>query len=282
MQITVAPFVLLALAVPVLLMGEQLVKRVRWLGRLNIPAPIVGGLIISLLVLLVQKASPGSLTLLDRVASVPWHWLALDQLNFSTPEAWATKPPPYVYTPLLILFFTCIGLNASWSVAKSGGLPLLGYLALATAFAAIQYGVGIGTAILTGVDPLVGIMCSGVSLMGGFGTATSWAPDFEKSGPARCFNDRHRGGRIRCRRGRIARRAAVGADWSRRRSVPAPSMENITASISRCLKKPCRIRHTRTMSPTNSSMKAASSKTSPTWPARGRRRSCICSRSPSA
>ena len=181
---TVSPFALLALAVPVLLLGEQLVARVKWLGRLNIPAPIIGGLLISLLVLLVQKLSPGSLTLLDRAPSVAWHWLALPQFGFEAPAAWATnvKAPPYVYQPLLILFFTCIGLNASWAVARSGGLPLVGYLALATAFAALQYGVGIGTAIATGVDPLVGIMCSGVSLMGGFGTATSWAPDFEKSG----------------------------------------------------------------------------------------------------
>ena len=179
---TVPPFALLALAIPVLLLGEQLVARVRWLGRLNIPAPIVSGLLVAIAVLVTQRVSPGSLVIADRSASVVWQWLALPQWSFNPPAAWSKGSPPYVYAPLLILFFTCIGLNASWALARSGGLPLLGYLGLATVFAALQYAVGIGTALASGVDPLVGIMCSGVSLMGGFGTATSWSPDFEKSG----------------------------------------------------------------------------------------------------
>lgn len=183
-SIVIPPFVLLLLAIPVLLLGEQLVKRFHWLGRLNIPAPIIGGLLVAVCILIVQRINPSAIALSDRSAGVAWQWLALPQWSFDAPSAWASNPkaPPYVYAPLLILFFTCIGLNASWAVARSGGLPLLGYLGLATLFAAMQYGVGIGTAIATGVDPLIGIMCSGVSLMGGFGTATSWSPDFEKSG----------------------------------------------------------------------------------------------------
>lgn len=179
---TIPPFALLLLAIPVLLAGEQLNARFKWLGRLNIPAPIISGLLLAIAILIFHKLSPGTLILSDRSASPVWQWIALPQWSGNAPDVWATKPPPYVYQPLLILFFTCIGLNASWAVARAGGVSLVVYLGIATLFGALQYFTGVLTAMMIGADPLVGIMCSGVSLMGGFGTATSWAPDFERHG----------------------------------------------------------------------------------------------------
>ncbi|MEO6035596.1 MAG: sodium/glutamate symporter, partial [Verrucomicrobiota bacterium] len=49
-------WIFLLLAIPVLLLGEFLVRKINWLSRFNIPAPVVGGLLVSL-ALLVGKIS---------------------------------------------------------------------------------------------------------------------------------------------------------------------------------------------------------------------------------
>lgn len=174
---TVSPFALLALAIPVLLLGEQLISRIRWLGRLNIPAPIVGGLIVAIGILIAQRLTPGGITLHDKTTSGYWLWPILPRWSVV-----GTASATPVFQPLLILFFTCIGLNASAALARKGGLPLLIFLALATVFAVVQNIVGVIVAKAIGVDPLLGLMCGGVTLMGGFGTAASWANAFEQAG----------------------------------------------------------------------------------------------------
>jgi ESS family glutamate:Na+ symporter len=89
-----------------------------------------------------------------------------------------------VERPLLILFFTCIGLNASGAVARQGGRPLVVYLFLAAGIAVMQAVTGVLTAKALGENPLLGLMAGNVSLMGGFGTAAGFAADFEKAGLA--------------------------------------------------------------------------------------------------
>lgn len=174
--LTLTPFVLLLLAIPVLLAGEAVQRRLRWLKELNIPPAVVGGLSVALLILVIQKLAGPVLRLSPTTADVAWLWVI-------TPQ-WDVRPiaPTGVTQPLLILFFTCIGLNASWSVARTGGLPLLIYLGLASLLAVVQYVTGAGVAAAMGESPLLGIMCSGVSLMGGFGTAAGFAPEFHKAG----------------------------------------------------------------------------------------------------
>lgn len=172
----IGPFTLLLLAVPVLLLGEWLARRIGWLGRSNIPAPIIGGLLVAVALALLAEVRPGSLAVQGNTDSAVWLWLVQPQ--------WTLAPvrPNDVERPLLILFFTCIGLNASWGVARRGGWPLVVYLGLATAFAAVQTVTGALTAVALGQSPLLGVMSSSVSLMGGFGTSAGFAPEFEKAG----------------------------------------------------------------------------------------------------
>lgn len=177
-SLNIGPFALLFLAIPVLLFGEFLTRRLRWLGRFNIPAPITGGLIIAVGLLLCAEFRPGLVALQGSTTNPWWLWPVLPQWDFQ--PARMTD----VERPLLILFFTCIGLNASWAVARRGGLPLVIYLALATGFAALQTVTGVLTAVGMGQSPLLGIMSSSVSLMGGFGTSAGFAPEFEKAGLA--------------------------------------------------------------------------------------------------
>ncbi len=176
--VSIGPFFLLFLALPIVLFGEVLTARVGWLRRSNVPAPIVGGLIVAFALLICGETLPGAAALQGNTANPYWLWSVLPQWSFTAPRA------TDVERPLLILFFTCIGLNASWRVAKQGGLPLLVYLALAAGIALLQAVGGAATALALGQNPLLGIMTSNVSLMGGFGTAAGFAPEFEKAGLA--------------------------------------------------------------------------------------------------
>ena len=120
---TLSAWFAVALAIPVLLLGEFLVKRIKVLSRFNIPAPVVGGLLLSLLVL------AGNLTgwfaaKFQTGVSVPWWtWLV------TTEPEWFKSPSKNVNLPFLVAFFTCIGLNASWSLIKKGSVWVLVFLA---------------------------------------------------------------------------------------------------------------------------------------------------------
>ncbi len=65
------PWIVLALSIPVLLLGQVLVRRIHFLVRFNIPAPVVGGLLISLLALVVNTSGLAGLTL-DTLVSERW------------------------------------------------------------------------------------------------------------------------------------------------------------------------------------------------------------------
>ena len=174
--LTVGPFLLLGLAVPVILLGEALARRIGWVRRSNIPPAILGGLLVAAGLLALAEWAPGRLAVQGNTGHAFWLWPVLPQWDFAAPK------PTDVERPLLILFFTCIGLNASWGLARQGGVPLLIYLGLAAALAVVQAALGGATALALGQPPLLGIMSSNVSLMGGFGTAAGFAPEFEKAG----------------------------------------------------------------------------------------------------
>ncbi len=173
---TLSPWIPVLAAVPVLLLGEQLVRRVRVLGRFNIPAPVVGGLLVSLGVLAYNLASAGKLELATQVTARWWTWLVTIE-----PE-WVSSPAKGVNLPLMIGFFTCIGLNATWDVVRRGSMLLVVFWGLATALAALQNAAGVAVAKLMGVSPLLGLVCGGVTMTGGHGSAIGFAPVLESMG----------------------------------------------------------------------------------------------------
>src|SRR5690349_19041879 len=107
-QFTIGPFALLLLSIPVLLLGEWMVRRIGWLRRSNIPAGILGGLVIAVVLLAFAELKPGLVALQGSTTSAVWLWPVLPQFDLTVPRL------TDVERPLLILFFTCIGLNASW------------------------------------------------------------------------------------------------------------------------------------------------------------------------
>ena len=173
---TISAWFAVVLAVPVLLLGELLVKRIGLLSRFNIPAPVVGGLLISLLVLGGNVTGVLAAKFETSVTAPWWTWLV------TTEPEWAKAPAKNVNLPFLVAFFTCIGLNASWRLVKRGSLQVLLFLALAGGLAIIQNGLGVALARLLGVSPLLGLVCGSVTMTGGHGTALGFAGDLEKAG----------------------------------------------------------------------------------------------------
>jgi ESS family glutamate:Na+ symporter len=145
----------LAAAGLVLFAGHGLQRRVPLLLRYNVPAPVIGGLLVAV-----------GVTLL-RMAGRPL--LAFD----TTLQA-----------PLMIAFFTSIGFGASLPLLRSGGRPALVMLALATLLAVLQNLVGGGVAALLGAPRLLGVIAGSLTLAGGPATALAFAPDFEQAGVA--------------------------------------------------------------------------------------------------
>ena len=137
----------------VLLGGYALQRTVPVFGRLNIPAPVLGGLIVAVI------------ALVARGGGTPL-------FQFDTT----------LQGPLNIAFFTSIGFGASLSLLKVGGPLVMRFFVLATAFAIVQNLLGAGIAALFGLDPLFGVLAGSVTLTGGPATGLAFAPLFEKAG----------------------------------------------------------------------------------------------------
>ncbi|OVZ66792.1 sodium/glutamate symporter [Pseudomonas aeruginosa] len=136
-----------------LAIGSQLKKRSRWLTRLCVPSPVIAGFGFAFLVWLLRDRG--------------WLDIGLDTS---------------LQTPLMVAFFTTVGLGGSLGLLRKGGKTLLVYLAACWALAILQNLIGVGSAGLFGLDPLLGIMAGAVSLEGGFGAAAAFGPVAEGLG----------------------------------------------------------------------------------------------------
>jgi ESS family glutamate:Na+ symporter len=132
----------------VFLVGVRLNRRVPVLNRLNIPEPVTGGLVASLIVLGLNQ----------------WGGIGFD---------FDLAPRDF----LLVVFFAGIGLNARLADLIAGGKPLLVLLALTLGFIVIQNLVGVTGAVLFGFPAKAGVLFGSAALIGGHGTAIAWSPD---------------------------------------------------------------------------------------------------------
>ena len=140
-------FVTLTLGIIVLFVGIKITDRFDFLQRYNIPEPVTGGIVASVLALLIYLA----------------FGLAIE---FSL----------YARDVFLVYFFTTIGINARFSQLLAGGKPLVFLLILTLIYLALQDGVGYLAAVAMGQPSAVGILVGSASLAGGHGTAIAWAP----------------------------------------------------------------------------------------------------------
>ena len=139
----------IVIAILVLYLGKLLIGRVALLRNFNIPEPVVGGLIASVVFGLIY---------------------AIFDLQFEFALG--------VRDELLIAFFTTIGLSSRFETLLKGGAQLGILLVLAVLYLGIQNGTGVLVATIAGFDQLVGLIGGSVSLSGGHGTAIAWTPIF--------------------------------------------------------------------------------------------------------
>ena len=176
MILNLSAWLLPVLAIPVLLLGERIQKRLPILTRYSIPVSVVGGITICLIILGLDLSGLLALKFETKVDAPWWTWLV-------TPEPeWVKHPMKSVNLPLLIGFFTCIGLNATWSVVRKGSWQIPLFLALATLLAVLQNAVGIGIAKALHAHPLLGIICGSLSQTGGIGTSLGFADTIVHAG----------------------------------------------------------------------------------------------------
>jgi len=142
-----------AFAGVVLFMGYGLCRWIKPLSRYNIPAPVVGGLLVALAVLVARRFD-------------------VTLFTFDTT----------LRDPLMIAFFTTIGFGASLKLLKIGGPQVLVFFIIATIAAVLQNIVGAAIALPFGLNPLFGVLAGSVTLTGGPATGLAFAPLFEKAG----------------------------------------------------------------------------------------------------
>lgn len=143
-----------ALAALVAMVGRGIVKRLKFFQTYCIPGVIVAGLIVSFI--LGGLRSAGLLSIHFEV-SVLKEWF-------------------------MDIFFTGVGLTASWALIKKGGKVCIGITITTIGLILGQNILGVILAVLLGMHPLHGLGLGSLSLMGGVGTSSAIAPSYEALG----------------------------------------------------------------------------------------------------
>jgi ESS family glutamate:Na+ symporter len=147
MQLDLLSTILVAFVV--LFAGRALIARSALLARFSIPAPVVGGVVVAIL-----------LAVLDIAGGI--------RIGFDMA----------LRDNLLLMFFTTVGLSADARMLAKGGPKLLVFLAIAMAFVIVQNAVGIAAALAMDLHPVVGLLGGSVTLTGGHGTGAAYGGRF--------------------------------------------------------------------------------------------------------
>ncbi|MCA9724909.1 MAG: sodium:glutamate symporter, partial [Kurthia sp.] len=143
----------LFIAVAMFLLGTFLVRKVGFLSRFCIPAPVVGGLIFAIIATTLKATGVVEIALDTSLQSI-----------------------------FMITFFTTIGLGASFRLVRLGGKLLIIYWIACGFLALMQNVIGVSFAKLFGLEPLLGVMAGAVSMEGGHGAAAAYGETLQGLG----------------------------------------------------------------------------------------------------
>lgn len=149
----------LAISIFVLIIGKFIRKKIRILEKFFIPAPVIGGTLFSLVLLL------GHIT---NIFSFEFDGVLKDFL--------------------MLTFFTTIGFTASGKLLKKGGIGVIIFLFTATLLAVVQNIVGVFLAKIFGLNPLLGLVVGSIPLTGGHGTSGAFGIVLEEMGVTGAFS----------------------------------------------------------------------------------------------
>jgi ESS family glutamate:Na+ symporter len=143
----------LALALVLLLLGRWIKSKVAFFQKYFIPAPVIGGLLFSIFLLVGNSTNTFSFTF---------------DANLKT--------------LLMLVFFTTVGFAASFRTLAKGGVQVVTFLIGASILIIFQNIVGVSIASLFGLNPLIGLAAGSVPLSGGHGTSGAFGPILEAAG----------------------------------------------------------------------------------------------------
>ena len=150
MKVQLDMYQTLSIAVLVLLLGSYLRKKIKFLERFCIPAPVVGGLLFAIF------------TCICYVTHI---------LEFSFDDT--------LKEVCMVFFFTSVGFQANLKVLNKGGKSMVIFLGLVIVLIFIQNGVAVGLSKIIGLDSLIGMCTGSIPMVGGHGTAGAFGPVLE-------------------------------------------------------------------------------------------------------
>jgi ESS family glutamate:Na+ symporter len=149
MQVEINLALTVVAAILVLLVGRALIAHIGVLRVYSIPEPVVGGLVVALL-LTAARAGSGLEATFDLSAQ----------------------------TPLLLTFFSTIGLGADLRTLSKGGRKLVLLLGAVVLALLLQNGLGVAVAMALDLHPQMGILGGSATLSGGHGTGAAYGKLF--------------------------------------------------------------------------------------------------------
>ncbi len=150
MKIQLDMYQTLAAAVLVLLLGNYLRKKINFLDKFCIPAPVIGGLLFAIFTCICYTTGIIEFSFDDTLREV-----------------------------CMVFFFTSVGFQANLKVLKSGGRSLIVFLGLVITLIFSQNLLAIGLSKLLNLNPLIGMCTGSIPMVGGHGTAGAFGPVLE-------------------------------------------------------------------------------------------------------
>ena len=150
MKIQLDMYQTLAAAVLVLLLGNYLRKKINFLEKFCIPAPVIGGLLFAIFTCICYTTGIIEFSFDDTLREV-----------------------------CMVFFFTSVGFQANLKVLKSGGRSLIVFLGLVIVLIFSQNLLAIGLSKLLNLNPLIGMCTGSIPMVGGHGTAGAFGPVLE-------------------------------------------------------------------------------------------------------
>ena len=136
-----------------LIVGMVLTRKVAFLQKFCVPSPVSGGIIFSLITL------------------VLYGWFNV-----------AVSFDGTLKDVFMLAFFTSVGFQSDLKVLKQGGKLLIAMLALLVVIIVLQNLMPIGITWLMGVEPMIGMASGSAAMTGGHGTSAGFASVFEGMG----------------------------------------------------------------------------------------------------
>ena len=140
-------------AIILLLLGRWIKRRVNFFEKFFIPAPVIGGTLFSIILLIGHQTETFTFTFNDDIKNL-----------------------------LMIAFFTTVGFSASLKILKKGGVGVALFLLAAVILVILQDIVGPVLAKALGINPLLGLAAGSIPLTGGHGTSGAFGPYLEDLG----------------------------------------------------------------------------------------------------